>query len=67
MTGLASPFFLSYKQNKGNNQDAAAAPIVAGAKGPQNGGAYAIGGWEDDWTQLSSFNFGGKPYLLLYK
>ncbi len=43
------------------------APIVAGPKGPQNGAAYAIGGWEDDWTQLATFNFGGSPSLLLYK
>ena len=67
MTDFGSPYVLFYKKDKGNYHNAAVAPFIAGAKGPQNGGAYPIGGWETDWTQIATFEFGDKPYLLFYK
>ena len=67
MTDFGSPYVLFYKKDKGNYHNAAVAPIIAGAKGPQNGGAYPIGGWETDWTQIATFEFGGNPYVLFYK
>ncbi len=43
-------------------------PLSLVRKAPKRRSLSAIGGWEDiDWTQVTTFEFGGKPYLLLYK
>jgi hypothetical protein len=44
------------------------APIVSGSPTPTPGVNHAIGGWENDWTQVVGIHdLNGNPFLLFYK
>jgi len=60
---VGNPFLLFYKDGA-----AFSAPIVLGAKGPQNGDPNAIDNFPlgTVWTQIAAFKFNQMPFLLLY-
>ncbi len=57
------PFLLLYEPTG----YAAVAPVINGAKGPALGNASQIGGWEGDWTQITTFHIGGTSFFFLYR
>jgi hypothetical protein len=60
---VGNPFVLFYKDGA-----AFAAPVVLGARGPQNGNAKPIDNFPlgTAWTQIAAFKFNQMPFLLLY-
>lgn len=48
------------------NGQAFASPIIATPQGPHNGNPIPLGGWESDYTQVTTFQLGDEPYLLVY-
>lgn len=57
------PFLLLYD----STGFAAVAPVINGPKGPALGNASQIGGWEGDWTQITTFRIGGTSFFFLYR
>jgi hypothetical protein len=60
-----APFLLFYRQAK--QPTAWVAPIVRGPQSPINGTPVSIGGWEQDWTQITAFTLSGSSFFLLYR
>jgi hypothetical protein len=58
-----APYLLLYN----STGYAAVAPVISGANGPALGNASQIGGWEGDWTQITTFNVGGTSFFFLYR
>ena len=62
--GLA-PYFFFYRLS---DKAACVAPIVAGESGPKNDATQPLIGWQPQaWSQIRAFQFGGMPYLMLYR